>query len=151
ARMSVSSRRTLALRTRRTLPSGTQSAVRSARPVTGPMTGAPPRCAPPARMKGRPPDGPVGGARPARRLRQDRGGQGDQLLGGAGPDRHADRYERRRQDHDAAHQIVERGLAHSPEGRHIFPRMTIEENLLLGAYLRKDSAGITDDVSKAYA
>ncbi len=53
--------------------------------------------------------------------------------------------------HTAAHQIVERGLAHSPEGRHIFPRMTIEENLLLGAYLRKDSAGITDDVSKAYA
>ena len=50
-----------------------------------------------------------------------------------------------------AHQIVELGLAHSPEGRHIFPRMTIEENLLLGAYLRKDSPGITDDVSKAYA
>ncbi|HEU5428470.1 MAG TPA: ABC transporter ATP-binding protein [Actinocrinis sp.] len=53
--------------------------------------------------------------------------------------------------HTPAHQIVELGLAHSPEGRHIFPRMTIEENLLLGAYLRKDSAGITDDVAKAYA
>ena len=50
-----------------------------------------------------------------------------------------------------AHQIVELGLAHSPEGRHIFPRMTIEENLLLGAYLRKDAAGIADDVAKAYA
>ena len=50
-----------------------------------------------------------------------------------------------------AHQIVSRGLAHSPEGRHIFPRMTIEENLLLGAYLRKDSAGIGEDVAKAYA
>ncbi len=49
-----------------------------------------------------------------------------------------------------AHEIVSLGLAHSPEGRHIFPRMTIEENLLLGAYLRKD-AGIGEDVVKAYA
>jgi branched-chain amino acid transport system ATP-binding protein len=49
-----------------------------------------------------------------------------------------------------AHQIVRLGLAHSPEGRHIFPRMTIEENLLLGAYLRKDGQ-IADDVAKAYA
>src|SRR5437879_5784578 len=49
-----------------------------------------------------------------------------------------------------AHRIVEMGLAHSPEGRHIFPRMTIQENLLLGAYLRKDT-GIADDVAKAYA
>ena len=49
-----------------------------------------------------------------------------------------------------AHRIVEMGLAHSPEGRHIFPRMTIQENLLLGAYLRKDAAGISGDVDKAY-
>ena len=49
-----------------------------------------------------------------------------------------------------AHKIVALGLAHSPEGRHIFPTLTIEENLLLGAYLRKDSAGITRDVQHAY-
>ncbi|MFC8450954.1 ABC transporter ATP-binding protein [Kitasatospora sp. NPDC057223] len=49
-----------------------------------------------------------------------------------------------------AHKIVSLGLAHSPEGRHIFPRMTIEENLLLGAFLRKDTAGITADVERAY-
>ncbi|WP_225848316.1 ABC transporter ATP-binding protein [Streptomyces sp. HPF1205] len=49
-----------------------------------------------------------------------------------------------------AHKIVALGLAHSPEGRHIFPRLSIEENLLLGAYLRKDSAGITKDVQRAY-
>ncbi|GAB2709081.1 ABC transporter ATP-binding protein [Kitasatospora kifunensis] len=49
-----------------------------------------------------------------------------------------------------AHRIVALGLAHSPEGRHIFPRMTIEENLLLGAFLRKDQAGITEDVERAY-
>ncbi|WP_371516574.1 ABC transporter ATP-binding protein [Kitasatospora sp. NBC_01300] len=49
-----------------------------------------------------------------------------------------------------AHKIVALGLAHSPEGRHIFPRMTIEENLLLGAFLRADTAGITADVDRAY-
>ncbi|MFG2694501.1 ABC transporter ATP-binding protein [Kitasatospora sp. NPDC048407] len=48
-----------------------------------------------------------------------------------------------------AHRIVALGLAHSPEGRHIFPRMTIEENLLLGAFLRRDQAGITEDVERA--
>ncbi|MER8182487.1 ABC transporter ATP-binding protein [Kitasatospora sp. NPDC094015] len=49
-----------------------------------------------------------------------------------------------------AHKIVSLGLAHSPEGRHIFPRMSIEENLLLGAFLRKDTPGITEDVERAY-
>jgi branched-chain amino acid transport system ATP-binding protein len=50
-----------------------------------------------------------------------------------------------------AHKIVSLGLAHSPEGRHIFPRMTIEENLLLGAFLRRDTPGIQQDVERAYA
>ncbi|MFE7559090.1 ABC transporter ATP-binding protein [Kitasatospora sp. NPDC057500] len=49
-----------------------------------------------------------------------------------------------------AHRIVALGLAHSPEGRHIFPRMTIEENLLLGAFLRSDTDGIAKDVERAY-
>jgi branched-chain amino acid transport system ATP-binding protein len=49
-----------------------------------------------------------------------------------------------------AHKIVAMGLAHSPEGRHIFPRMTIEENLLLGAYLRTDNESIQKDVHRAY-
>ena len=49
-----------------------------------------------------------------------------------------------------AHEIVAMGLAHSPEGRHIFPRLTIDENLLLGAYLRKDRK-IAEDMAKAYA
>jgi branched-chain amino acid transport system ATP-binding protein len=48
------------------------------------------------------------------------------------------------------HKIVALGLAHSPEGRHIFPRLTIEENLKLGAYLRKDAAGIAQDIQRAY-
>ncbi|MFD5555848.1 ABC transporter ATP-binding protein [Streptomyces sp. NPDC127068] len=49
-----------------------------------------------------------------------------------------------------AHKIVALGLAHSPEGRHIFPRLTIEENLQLGAFLRKDTEGIQQDVQRAY-
>ncbi|MET8293067.1 ABC transporter ATP-binding protein [Streptomyces sp. NPDC048387] len=49
-----------------------------------------------------------------------------------------------------AHHIVSLGLAHSPEGRHIFPRMSIEDNLLLGAFLRSDKEGIQKDVQRAY-
>ncbi|HYN30597.1 MAG TPA: ABC transporter ATP-binding protein [Dermatophilaceae bacterium] len=48
-----------------------------------------------------------------------------------------------------AHQIVTLGVAHSPEGRKIFPRLTVEENLLLGAFSRKD-ATIRDDLEAAY-
>ncbi|MCC3772196.1 ABC transporter ATP-binding protein, partial [Streptomyces sp. UNOC14_S4] len=40
--------------------------------------------------------------------------------------------------------------AHSPEGRHIFPRLTIAENLQLGAFLRKDTDGIRQDIQRAY-
>jgi branched-chain amino acid transport system ATP-binding protein len=49
-----------------------------------------------------------------------------------------------------AHKVVSLGLAHSPEGRHIFPRMTIEDNLRLGAYLRNDKEGIEKDIQRAY-
>ncbi|MFF7728010.1 ABC transporter ATP-binding protein [Streptomyces sp. NPDC008001] len=49
-----------------------------------------------------------------------------------------------------AHRIVALGLAHSPEGRHIFPRLTIAENLQLGAFLRKDTDGITQDIRRVY-
>ncbi|MGW6061981.1 ABC transporter ATP-binding protein [Streptomyces sp. NPDC055189] len=49
-----------------------------------------------------------------------------------------------------ADQIVSLGLAHSPEGRHIFPRMTIENNLRLGAYLRSDKPAIEKDIARAY-
>jgi branched-chain amino acid transport system ATP-binding protein len=43
------------------------------------------------------------------------------------------------------HQVVRRGICHSPEGRRIFPRMTVSENLDLGAFLRDDTDGITQD------
>ncbi|MFE9446054.1 ABC transporter ATP-binding protein [Streptomyces sp. NPDC006602] len=43
------------------------------------------------------------------------------------------------------HEVVRRGIAHSPEGRRIFPRMTVDENLDMGAFLRKDKEGIAED------
>ena len=43
------------------------------------------------------------------------------------------------------HQIVARGLAHVPEGRMIFSNLTVRENLMMGAYLRRDRAGIASD------
>ncbi|UQX00667.1 ABC transporter ATP-binding protein [Streptomyces sp. RerS4] len=49
-----------------------------------------------------------------------------------------------------AHKIVSMKLAHSPEGRHIFPRLTIAENLQLGAFLRSDKEGIEKDIQRAY-
>lgn len=46
--------------------------------------------------------------------------------------------------------IVKQGLSHVPEGRRIFSNMTVEENLELGAYLRKDKKGIREDFEKVY-
>jgi branched-chain amino acid transport system ATP-binding protein len=48
-------------------------------------------------------------------------------------------------------EIVQLGVALSPEGRHVFPRMTVRENLELGAYLRKDRDGIDRDRERVYA
>jgi len=46
--------------------------------------------------------------------------------------------------------IVLRGLSQSPEGRKIFPRLTVLENLQMGAFTRNDHAGIQDDLEKAF-
>jgi branched-chain amino acid transport system ATP-binding protein len=48
-------------------------------------------------------------------------------------------------------EIVSMGVAHSPEGRHVFPRMTVFENLMLGAYLRRDEDGISEDIERVYS
>ena len=50
-----------------------------------------------------------------------------------------------------AHEILGRGVAHSPEGRRLFARMTVEENLRLGAYTRRDEAGIVSDLERIYS
>ncbi len=47
--------------------------------------------------------------------------------------------------------IVRAGLAHCPEGRQVLAKQTIEDNLLLGAYIRKDKDGIARDLEKSYA
>ncbi|MBN8230976.1 ABC transporter ATP-binding protein [Corallococcus macrosporus] len=49
-----------------------------------------------------------------------------------------------------AHQLVPRGMAHAPEGRGIFPNLTVFENLELGAYLRKDTAQVRQDMDKGF-
>ena len=47
-------------------------------------------------------------------------------------------------------EIVRRGLCLAPEGRRIFPRMSIYENLLMGAYTRRDNDGIKSDIDRVY-
>jgi branched-chain amino acid transport system ATP-binding protein len=49
----------------------------------------------------------------------------------------------------APHEIVARGVAHSPEGRKIFNRLTVTENLEMGAYLRDDSA-VREDLDRIF-
>ena len=48
-------------------------------------------------------------------------------------------------------EIVQLGISLSPEGRHVFPRMTVRENLDLGGYLRKDRDGVERDRDRVYA
>jgi len=50
-----------------------------------------------------------------------------------------------------AHEIVNKGVAMVPEGRGIFARLTVTENLDMGAYSRKDRAGIQQDLDRVYA
>ena len=47
-------------------------------------------------------------------------------------------------------EIVQQGIAQSPEGRRCFPRMTVRENLELGAYLRRDTPAIREDLDRVY-
>jgi len=49
-----------------------------------------------------------------------------------------------------SHELVRLGISLVPEGRGIFSRMTVEENLLMGAYLRHDNSAIRQDVERAY-
>ena len=109
-------------------------------------------------------------------LRLDPRAQGDLARGAGGRDRDAARRERRRQVDDAAldqrapaarararsasrggtsrttpaHEIVKRGIAQSPEGRRLFPRMTVTENLEMGAFQRSDKAGIKEDMERVF-
>jgi branched-chain amino acid transport system ATP-binding protein len=48
------------------------------------------------------------------------------------------------------YRLVAQGLCHAPEGRGIFPNLTVTENLKLGAFLRRDTAGIAADAERGF-
>ncbi len=60
------------------------------------------------------------------------------------------RFDGERIDHLPAHRIVARGIAHVPEGRRVFPDLTVEENLRTGAFLRRDQAAIEADLEQTF-
>jgi branched-chain amino acid transport system ATP-binding protein len=53
--------------------------------------------------------------------------------------------------HAAPHAIVSRGVAQSPEGRRLFPRMTVLENLEMGAFQRSDRGNFKEDIDRVYS
>ena len=50
----------------------------------------------------------------------------------------------------SARAILAKGIAHCPEGRHVFPYMSVQENLDMGCYLRRDPGGIARDLRKVF-
>jgi len=59
-------------------------------------------------------------------------------------------FKTQRIDGMAAHKIVSLGISQSPEGRKVFTRLTVRENLEMGAYLRKDHKGILKDMEEVF-
>lgn len=59
-------------------------------------------------------------------------------------------FEGRRISGLPAHEIVRLGIAHAPEGRRIFPLMSVDENLDLGAFVRTDRGGVAADKEQVY-
>jgi branched-chain amino acid transport system ATP-binding protein len=51
---------------------------------------------------------------------------------------------------DPAHEIVRLGIAQSPEGRKLFPRMSVTENLEMGAFQRKDKGAFREDMDRVF-
>jgi branched-chain amino acid transport system ATP-binding protein len=47
--------------------------------------------------------------------------------------------------------VLRAGIAHCPEGRHVFPYLTVHENLTMGAYVRRDAAAVVADLERVYA
>jgi len=58
--------------------------------------------------------------------------------------------EGQRIDRVPPHKIVERGVLQSPEGRRIFPRLSVKDNLLMGAFTRNDKPAIEQDLERVY-
>ncbi len=66
------------------------------------------------------------------------------------PRRGSIRFEGREITQTPAHEIVKRGIAQSPEGRRLFPRMSVTENLEMGAFQRHDKAEIREDMERVF-
>jgi branched-chain amino acid transport system ATP-binding protein len=60
-------------------------------------------------------------------------------------------FEGRDITNEPAHEIVKRGIAQSPEGRKLFPRMSVLENLEMGAFQRNDKGGIREDMDRVFS
>jgi len=73
------------------------------------------------------------------------------ILGLVRPRRGHVTFNGQRLDALATDRIVRLGIAQSPEGRHIFPRMSVLENLELGAFARPDRDGIAPDLERVFA
>jgi branched-chain amino acid transport system ATP-binding protein len=61
------------------------------------------------------------------------------------------RFEGRPIGNASARAVLAAGIAHCPEGRRVFPQLTVRENLDMGAYLRRDRAAIADDLKEVFA
>jgi branched-chain amino acid transport system ATP-binding protein len=59
-------------------------------------------------------------------------------------------FQNRRIDRASVHEIVKLGVVHIPEGRRLFPYMSVLANLRLGAYLRRDKAAVKTDLDRLY-
>ncbi len=61
------------------------------------------------------------------------------------------RFDGQRIDGLPPHEIVKRGIAHVPEGRRVFSTLKVEDNVELGAYLRRDKAAVARDMERIYS
>ncbi len=59
-------------------------------------------------------------------------------------------FDGQRVDRLSAERLVRVGMAHVPEGRQIFPELTVRENLRMGAYTRRDRGGVEGDLARVY-
>jgi branched-chain amino acid transport system ATP-binding protein len=66
------------------------------------------------------------------------------------PDKGTIEFMSRRIDGKHTENIIRMGISYVPEGRQVFEELTVEENLLMGAYLRKDRAGVKSDFEMIY-
>jgi branched-chain amino acid transport system ATP-binding protein len=66
------------------------------------------------------------------------------------PDKGTIEYMGKRIDGMDTEELVRMGISYVPEGREVFKELTVKENLLMGAYLRKDKSGIKEDTERIY-